>query len=142
MRYKKAQIQKIIKSDLKIQFAPQDISANRGVLNVIRQCISQVREMFPNAVIEVRLDSAFFQEKIIKYLLKERVEFAIKVPMWQWLGVKDVIQNRQRWTSVNDRLAYFFRRLKLDQWGMELSLHIYRHKLSDRVRKGHHQLDL
>lgn len=127
---------------LQVRNRPGNVHDSKsGALNVIRQCISRAREMFPNAVIEVRLDSAFFQEKIIKYLLKEKIGFAIKVPMWQWLGVKDVIQNRQRWTPVNDRLAYFFRRLKLDQWDMELPLHIYRHKLSDRVRKGHHQLD-
>jgi hypothetical protein len=126
---------------LEVRNRPGNVHDSKGgALNVIRQSIRQIRESFPYAIIEARLDSAFFQEEIIKYLMREGVEFAIKVPMWQWLGVKEIIQSRKRWMDVNGRLAYFSRHLRLDQWDIELPLHIYRHKLSDRKKAGH-QLD-
>lgn len=127
---------------LQVKNRPGNVhDAKGGALSVIRSCIQQVRKMFPHAVVEVRLDSAFFQEEIIKYLLRENVEFAIKVPMWKWLGLKDIIANTKCWQNSDPKLAYFFTQLKLEQWDLELPLCIYRHKLSDKLPSKGHQLD-
>jgi hypothetical protein len=73
--------------------------------------------------------------------MNEGVEFAIKVPMWNWLGLKDVIQSRQRWSHPKPRLDSFFQCLSVPQWNLDLPLYFFRNKLSDRVQKNPHQLD-
>ena len=96
--------------------------------------------MLPNAVIEVRLDSAFFQKAIIKYLVNEGIEFAIKVPMWRWLNLKQMISIRQRWTHATVRLSWFKRPVKIKAWGLMVDMTFFREKLSETPKKGH-QLD-
>ncbi len=95
----------------------------------------------PSAIIELRLDSAFFQEDIIKYLLREKIEFAMKVPMWKWLYLKELIILRKRWTPSGKsfRLLKRWSRLILGElicrW-----MTFYREKLSETPKLAH-QLD-
>ena len=37
------------------------------------------------------MDGAFFHPEIFEFLDGERVEYALKVPMWKWLGLLPVI---------------------------------------------------
>jgi hypothetical protein len=113
--------------------------SNRA-LDVIRDSVSEIRKLLPHAVIEVRLDSAFFKEDIIKYLVREGIEYAIKVPMWQWLNLKNMIRVRRRWSHANERLAWFRRPVEIEAWGLNVEMTFYREKLSDNPKKGH-QLD-
>jgi len=110
-------------------------------LAVIRDCIEQVREKLPSARIEVRMDCAFFQEEILKFLIRENIRFAVKVPMWKWLRLKDTINSRQRWNHAGRDLAWFKSLIQLECWNLDLELTFFRIKISDTPRKGH-QFDL
>lgn len=126
---------------LRVQNRPGDVHDSRRALEIIKAAVGEIRKALPNAVIEARFDAAFFQEEIIKYLLRERIEFAIKVPMWQWLNLKNIISVRQRWSHVSRRLAWFRRPVAIAAWGLVVEMTFYREKLSDTPKKGH-QLDL
>ena len=111
-------------------------------LQVLRDCIEQVRKNLPEVRIEVRMDSAFFQEDILKYLLREKIRFAVKVPMWPCMKLKEVINARKRWFHSGKRLAWFEKPKDLDFWGIEdLAMTFFREKISDKPKKGH-QFDL
>jgi len=125
---------------LRVLNRPGDRHDSNRALEVIRASVDEIRKILPQAVIEVRLDSAFFQEDIIKYLSRERIEFAIKVPMWQWLNLKQMILVRSRWTHVNPKLAWFKRPVEIEAWGLNVEMTFYREKLSENPKKGH-QLD-
>jgi hypothetical protein len=125
---------------LRAQNRPGDVHDSKQALEVIKAAVSEIRQALPLAVIEVRLDSAFFQEAIIKYLLREKIEFAIKVPMWKWLNLKQMIMVRERWNHANEKLAWFKRPVEIEAWGLEVEMTFYREKLSDKPKKGH-QLD-
>ncbi len=125
---------------LRVLNRPGDIHDSNQALDVIRAAVAEIRKALPSAVIEVRLDSAFFQEKIIKYLLREKIEFAIKVPMWPWLNLKQIISVRQNWHHATEKLAWFRRPVAIEAWGLEVEMTFYREKLSDKPKKGH-QLD-
>ncbi|MGZ3745654.1 MAG: IS1380 family transposase [Pseudobdellovibrionaceae bacterium] len=125
---------------LRVHNRPGDVHDSKAALQIIKASIEQVRRSLPNAIIEVRLDSAFFQEDIIKYLLKEKIEFAMKVPMWHWLYLKELIMLRQRWSPANENLSYFKTLLPVESWGVDLPMVIYREKFSE-TPKLHHQLD-
>jgi hypothetical protein len=127
---------------LQVKNRPGNIHDSKcGALGLIRSCISQIRHMYPNIVIEVRMDSAFFQQDILKYLVREKIEFAIKVPMWKWLGLKELIQTRSRWFRSNPRLSWFSRHHQVPQWDLDLPLTFFRQKVSDKIPKSGHQLD-
>jgi len=56
-----------------------------------------VKRLGHATVIEVRLDSAFFSEKILRFLIKIGLPYAVKMPLWKWTGVKELINQRERW---------------------------------------------
>lgn len=126
---------------LKLANRPGDVHDSKRALEMIRCAIDEVRGAMSNSIIEVRLDSAFFKEDILKYLLREKIEFAMKVPMWQWLNLKNMIQVRQNWSHANPKLAWFKRPVSIESWDLEVEMTFYREKLSDNPKKGH-QLDL
>jgi hypothetical protein len=125
---------------LRVQNRPGDVHDSKRALEIIKASIEKIRRTLPLAVIEVRLDAAFFQEEIIKYLLREKIEFAIKVPMWKWLNLKEFILLRQRWYHVNKKQSYFRCVVPVEAWGLDLEMTFYREKLSETPKKGH-QLD-
>ena len=126
---------------LRVQNRPGDVHDSKRALEIIKACVAEIRKALPLAVIEVRLDSAFFHEHIIKYLIREGIEFAIKVPMWQWLNLKEFILLRQRWNQANKKLSYFKGVVPIEAWGINVEMTFYREKLSDTPKRGH-QLDL
>ncbi|MBI2711700.1 MAG: IS1380 family transposase [Bdellovibrio sp.] len=125
---------------LRVQNRPGDVHDSKRALEIIKSSVDTIRQALPGAVIEVRLDSAFFQEAIIKYLLREGIEFAIKVPMWKWLNLKNMIISRTRWSHENAKLAWFKRPVAIEAWGMDVEMTFYREKLSEKPKKDH-QLD-
>lgn len=127
---------------LRVMNRPGNVHDSKGgALKMIKECVDKIRAAMPDVIIEVRMDSAFFQEDIIKYCLSEGLEFVVKVPMWKWLDLKSVIILRQRWNWANERLAWFRAEHEIEAWGLKLDLLFYREKISDTPKKGH-QLDL
>ena len=125
---------------LKVQNRPGDVHDSKRALEIIKLSVAEIKKALPHAVIEARFDAAFFNEEIIKYLLKEKIEFAMKVPMWQWLNLKNMILVRTRWSHANKKLAWFKRAVRIEPWDLDVEMTFYREKLSDTPKKGH-QLD-
>ena len=127
---------------LQVRNRPGNIhDAKCGALNVIKDCVAQVREQMPGVRIEVRMDAAFFQENILRYLNREKIDFAVKVPMWRWLGLKETINARERWYHANEKLSWFKKAIPLEPWSFDVEMTFFRQKISDTPKKGH-QLDL
>src|SRR5436305_2906220 len=87
------------------------------------------------------MDCAFFQEEILRYLNREKIRFAVKAPMWNWLKLKEIINERKRWNHVDEKLAWFKKSVPLEPWDFEVEMTFFRQKISDTPKKGH-QLDL
>jgi hypothetical protein len=127
---------------LQVRNRPGNIHDGKSfALEVMKSCVRQIRAELPGVRIEIRMDSAFFQEEILSFLYREKIRYAVKVPMWKWLGLKEAINARERWHHASDRLAWFEKAMNLESWDVEVNLTFYRQKLSDRPKKNH-QLDL
>jgi hypothetical protein len=115
-----------------------------GALATIADCIRQVRESLGSAItIEIRLDSAFFSEKILRFLSKTNVLYAVKMPIWKWTGAKELINDRTRWLRASDNLSYFLATLPLKKWKMEVPIIVFRKCLTKNNQKPKaFQLDL
>jgi len=127
---------------LQVKNRPGNIADGKSfALDVMKECVRQVREELPGVRIEVRMDSAFFQEPILRYLKRENIRFAVKVPMWKWLNLKETINERRRWYRAGEKLAWFEKAVRLECWSMEVEMTFFRQKISDKPKKNH-QLDL
>ena len=108
----------------------------------IRDVVRRVRRELGHSVgLEFRLDGAFFQLPVLHELSRLGVEYAVKVPMHPWLGLKSVVQARRRWHRVNNEISYFETRLPVRCWNLQLPVTVYRRKVRHQTRKNF-QLDL
>jgi hypothetical protein len=90
--------------------------------------------------LEFRCDGAFFQPALLRLFERTGCEYAIKVPMWKWLGVKEKIQMRVRWAPVAPGISGFSTTLPIPKWGLHLRVHCYRKQVFHRTKKNY-QLD-
>jgi Transposase DDE domain group 1 len=69
------------------------------------------------------------------------VEYAIRLPLWKWLGIRHVIASHRRWTWVTATVSGFSMELSIPQWGLRKRVGVYRKHVSHKSRKNF-QLDL
>jgi len=103
--------------------------------------VQQVRNVLPGAIIEVRMDSAFFSDEIVSALNKQKVDFTISVPFERFTELKGLIESRKRWFRIDDLRDYFETRWKPKSWPQNCRFVMVR-TLSKQQQKGPVQLDL
>jgi hypothetical protein len=121
---------------------PGNVHDGKKSIGFLRDLIRDLREALGKRVrLEFRMDGAFFQAEILRMLLREGCEFAMKVPMWSWLGLKGKIGARKRWKRITRDVSAFALILPVRPWGLELRVVCYRKKVYHPTRKNF-QLDL
>jgi hypothetical protein len=126
---------------LAVENRPGNVHDSEGALDLLAFLVKDVRQHLSPRCLEVRLDGAFFRREMLEFLERSGVEYGIKVPLWQWLGLREVIRRRRRWKRVRPGLQAFSCRLPLRQWGLALRVVVYRKHVAHRTRKNF-QLDL
>ena len=71
----------------------------------------------------------------------EGAEYAIKVPFYKWLDLKERIARRRRWQRVDESVECFAQRIRVKAWSRTLKVVIYRKRVRHRTAKNY-QLDL
>lgn len=127
---------------LRVWNRPGNVHDSHNAAGFLRVLFSDLRARFGRRLpIELRMDGAFFHPEIFEFLDGERVEYALKVPMWKWLGLLPVIASRQRWTRVDAYVEGFATTLCIERWGRSERVVVYRKRVSHESRKNF-QLDL
>jgi len=127
---------------LRVKNRPGNVHDGKRALAFLRELIDDLRTEFGERMpLELRLDSAFFLPEILTLLIRRNCLFAVKVPMWQALGLREIIQMRMRWTSVADGVSGFESVLKIPKWGLTLPIICYRKKVFHQTAKDY-QLNL
>ena len=62
------------------------------------------------------MDSAFFSDEIVTALNEQGVEFTISVPFERFVELKQMIEQRQRWSAMNEDVSYFETQWKPKSW--------------------------
>lgn len=93
-----------------------NVHDSKGAEAFIIGCVAQVRAVLPNAVIEVRMDGAFFSDAVVSMLEAKRVEYTISVPFERFVELKQIITTRWRWHRMNEGGAYFELSWKPKSW--------------------------
>jgi hypothetical protein len=130
---------------LRLRNRPGNVHDSHGAAGFLRVVVRDLRERFGRRLrLELRMDGAFFDPQIFRFLdgeLARGIEYAIKVPMWKWLGLLPLIASRRRWTRVDDYVDGFETQLQIDKWERVERVVVYRKRVSHESRKNF-QLDL
>jgi len=78
---------------------------------------------------------------VISLLEKRGAEYAIKVPFYEWVGLKPLIAERKRWTRVDATVDCFEKQLRIQTWQRTMRVVIYRRRVRHEAPKNY-QLDL
>jgi hypothetical protein len=118
-----------------------NVHDSNGSLDFILDCVSQVRQALPQAKIESRIDSAFFDEERLVQMHLAGVEFTVSVPFERFPHLKAQVEARQRWLRIDDTWSYFECDWKPDKWTFGFRVLIVRQK-KKQPTKGPLQLEL
>jgi hypothetical protein len=125
---------------LRVKNRSGNVHDGKASMSFLRDLFNQVREIEPKAIIEIRLDGAYFRREIISWL-EHRAEYAIRMPFYQWTGLKSLAGSRRRWHHIAPGIGAFETRLWIEQWKRYVRVVIYRKKVFHRTVKNF-QLDL
>jgi len=112
-----------------------------GAVERLEELIDEVRERLRSVPLEVRLDGAFCQRPVLDLLTASRVEYAVKMPIWQWLEVRGRITSRKRWVRVSASVDAFSLSLRIEKWNRTERVVVFRKRISGKPAKAF-QLDL
>jgi len=118
-----------------------NVHDSNGAHQFILKTIGKIRAFLPTIAIEVRMDSAFFSDEIIRLLDRQGVEFTVSVPFERHARLKQLLESCDTWSRVDSvyRTAEFDWKPK--SWNQ--SFRIVGVKRKDCVQqKGVIQLDL
>lgn len=87
------------------------------------------------------MDSAFFNEEVIDGLAQGGIEFSASVPFERFAELKTMIEQRQRWRSIDDERSYFESAWKPQSWPRAYRFIFVRQRVRQQ-HKGPIQLDL
>jgi hypothetical protein len=120
---------------------PGNTHDSRGAKEFIGECVDAVRERLRGAVLEARLDSAFFDESILGLLEELRIEYAAAVPFSRFVGLRHRVASRERWRRIDDEWSFFEVGWKPKSWSSKRRIILVRRRKPVR-QKGPLQLDI
>lgn len=122
-------------------FRSGNVHDSQGARDFILACIQEVRSVLRGVRLEVRMDSAFFSDEIVRPLHQLGVEFTITVPFERFPTLKERIERRHLWWRINAEVAFFEPRWKPKTWSRRFRILVVRTLRRSRPR-GPVQLDL
>ena len=127
---------------LRVWNRPGNVNDSHGADGFLRVIVRELRERFGARLeIDLRMDGAFFVPKVLAFFDEERVEYAIKVPLWQWLGLRERIRAKHVWLPVTREIEGFETWLYIEPWQRSERILVYRKRVAHETRKNF-QLDL
>jgi len=112
----------------------------------LRDAVRVVRSQLGfNGVLELRADSAFFRREFLAAVDGQRLEYAIKVPMWPCFNLRGVVrakrQDEWQWVDRDTQVQGLETELPIAGWSRLERIVIYRKRVNHEPSKSR-QLDL
>ena len=120
---------------------PGNVHDSHGAREFIIACIRILTQALPWVRIEVRMDSAFFSDKIVSVLDEMGIEFTLSVPFERFVELKKRVQERGRWRSMDETWSFFECAWKPKKWQKMYRFLFIRQRCAT-IRKEPIQLDL
>src|SRR5450755_3191034 len=101
---------------LDVWHRPDNVHDSNGARRFILGCLGEMRQILPTAILEVRMDCAFFSDGIVGALDVLGIQYTISVPVERFAQLKQEIKQRARWHSIDEELSFFESRWKPECW--------------------------
>jgi len=118
-----------------------NVHDSNGAGKLMASCFRYARGVLPSAVIESRLDSAFFNEIILGNMDDDNIEFTASVPFDRFTELKAIIEERERWLTIDEKWSFFEAEWRPKSWTRDFRFIFIRQRVPVQ-RKGPLQLDL
>jgi hypothetical protein len=86
---------------------PGNVHDSNGAEEFMMRCFQKAREALPNTLFESRMDSAFFNKETLSTLGSNQVRFTASVPFERFPELKGMIEQRNRWKTIDREWSYF-----------------------------------
>jgi DDE family transposase len=127
---------------LRVWNRPGNVHDSHNAEGFLRTVLQDLRARFGrHPQLEVRLDGAFFHPEILRFLDGEGLDYAVKAPLWKWLGLRERIAARSRWAPVDATVSGFEVTLPIPQWDRVQRVVVYRKRVFHETARNF-QLDL
>jgi hypothetical protein len=120
---------------------PGNVHDSNGADQFMLNCFVEAKEHLKNAVLESRMDSAFFSKKIMAILNNNHLKFTASVPFERLTELKGMVEKRKRWRKIDKQWSYFEIQWKPKSWNDSFRF-IFIRKKHKKQRKGQIQLHL
>ena len=120
---------------------PGCIHDSNGAHDFMMACFDHLRVACPGTLLESRMDSAFFDQKILNLMDLYGVACTLSVPFERLPALKELVESRQRWRRLEGEWSYFESDWKPKTWPAVYRFICVRHRVR-RQQKGPLQLDL
>lgn len=127
---------------LAVKHRSGNVHDSNGAEEFIRHCVQIVRSYCPGAIIETRMDGAFFSETLINLLDELGVKYTISVPFERYQTIKCHIEQRRRWRRMREHGQFFEKSLTLKSWSIAKHRFIFVRQRCKVQNKQPIQLDL
>jgi hypothetical protein len=126
---------------LDVWHRPGNVHDSKGARGFILKSIEKVRQILPAAVIEVRMDCAFFSEDIVAPLEALGIQYTVSVPFERLAELKRLVERRKWWHKASKDIGYFELNWKPKSWAEHTRFVVIRTREA-KQRKGPLQLGL
>ena len=99
-----------------VHHRPGNVHDSNGADQFMMDCFAKAKEDLKNTVFESRIDSAFFNQKILSLLDNKSVKFTASVPFERFTQLKGMIEQRKRWRTIDRQRSYFETKWKPKSW--------------------------
>ncbi len=118
-----------------------NVHDSSGAPEFMMQCFIAALSDLGQVKLESRFDSAFYNDTIFNAMETAGAEFACSVPFQRFPEMKTLIEQRKRWTRIDDEWSCFEQPFKAKCWDREYRFIFLRARRARR-HKGPLQLDL
>ena len=126
---------------LDVWHRPGNVHDSNGARRFILGCLSEIRQILPKAVLEVRMDCAFFSEEIVHALDALGIQYTISVPFERLAQLKRKVEKRLLWHRADRNVRFFECYWKPNCWEQTRRF-IFIRTREPKQRKGPLQLNL
>jgi hypothetical protein len=120
---------------------PGNVHDSNGADEFMMQCFQRARAALPNTLFESRMDSAFFSQDTLGVLGSSHLKFTASVPFERFAELKSMIEQRNRWRTIDRQWSYFETQWKPKSWDTSYRFLFIRKRVKSQ-QKGPLQLHL
>jgi hypothetical protein len=126
---------------LRVQNRPGNVHDGKAALGFLRALFEQLATTLAGYGLEFRMDGAFFRRDVIELVERHGAEYAIKVPFYPWVGLKERVRQTRRWGRVDETVSCAEHQVQVAQWGRRFRVVVFRKRVGHQTAKNF-QLDL